>query len=69
MASSNVGIALDHSKISCAMANNGLGLKELAERMEMSKAGVYSLLKKDSVRPKAAGKIANALNCKVEDLI
>lgn len=64
-----LSLNLNPEKIALQMAKTGQNFQEVATAAGMSKAGLYSILQKDRVRPVTAGKIANALHCDVSDII
>ncbi|MCD7894582.1 MAG: helix-turn-helix transcriptional regulator [Erysipelotrichaceae bacterium] len=62
-------IIVNPNKLNMAMANACLNAYEVCEKANVSYSSFQSMTRNKSVKPKTVGKIAKALNCKVEDLI
>ncbi len=63
------GITLDSNKILLAMANQSLSIGEFCEKADIF-AGTYRrMMKGEAIKPGTAGKVAKALNVKVQDLL
>lgn len=61
---------IDNMKLEVAMANACMNYKELSEATEMTQESFVRIKKgKQNPRPATVGKIAKALNVKVEDLV
>ena len=56
-------------KVSLAMANKYTTPYELCEKMNIHYSSYYRITKGQSVKPATAGKVAKALNVKVQDLL
>ncbi len=58
------------NKIDIAMANCCISISELAEQSKVSRSSIGRFINgKTEPKPVTVGKIAKALNCKVEDII
>lgn len=66
---SNKGIVLNPNKILIAMANQNLSVSDLCKNADIFNGTYRRIMQCESVKPKTAGKIAKALNTKVEDLL
>lgn len=63
------GIVLNANAILLVMAEQGLTIGEFCKKADIF-AGTYRrIMKGEEVKPKTAGKVAKALNVKVEDLL
>lgn len=62
-------LKLDATKLNIAMANACLNPYDLCEKAEINYSSFKRILNGIGIKPKTVGKIAKALNCKVEDLI
>ncbi len=64
-------LAIDTNKIIIALSNTALPVKDVASKADLSLSLVSKILNghKKTVRPSTIGKLAKALECKVEDLI
>lgn len=61
---------LNSEKIKVYLAKNMMSTKELSDKSGVSIKTLWGILKKNKkIRPRTAGKIAKALNCKVEDIL
>jgi plasmid maintenance system antidote protein VapI len=56
-------------KIKIAMAKECLTVKELAERMGRERHSVHRLLREGKCMPFMVGRLANALNVSVEEIV
>lgn len=62
-------LVLDPMKVSLAMANECINPYELCEKMNIHYSSYLRITKGQSVKPATAGKVAKALNVKVQDLL
>lgn len=62
-------IQLDSKKVNMLMANCCVSPHELSKRANIHYNSYLRITKGYPVKPLTAGKIARALNCKVEDLL
>lgn len=61
---------INKKKLETAMAQNCIGILELANISNISRTVLFRIGKKNSnLRPATVGKIAKALNCDVTELI
>ncbi len=59
-----------NTKMDIAMANSCVSISELAEQSKVSRISIGRFINgKTEPKPVTVGKIAKALNCKVEDII
>lgn len=62
-------LTLDSRKVSVAMANACMNPYDLCEKMNIHYSSYQRITKGQPIKPATAGKVAKALNVKVEDLI
>lgn len=60
---------IDKQKLFIMIAEKELTKKEFAEKSRMSQARLSAILNSERLQPKTIGRIANALNVHVEDII
>jgi DNA-binding Xre family transcriptional regulator len=56
-------------KLNVVMAERGLSVQELAQRMGITHASIYSMKKSKAVRSKTVHKLADALRVNVREII
>lgn len=62
-------IILDANKVNLAMANECINPYELCKKINMHYSSFQRITKEMPIKPATAGKVAKALNLKVEDLL
>ena len=62
-------LTLSKKKILVLLAERGMTIADLAQRVKMAASNMSQLLNRGSCAPKTAGRIAAALNCRVQDVI
>ena len=62
-------LVLDPNKVNIAMANECMNPYDLCQKMSIHYSSYQRITKGQSIKPATAGKIAKALNVKVQDLL
>lgn len=62
-------IMLDGEKINTAMAKNKMSVSMLAEAYGVSRSRMHIILNSKTVTPRCAGRLSEALECNVTEII